>query len=286
MKSVTLNRKIRKFNNSDDRLYFTRQRLSNDEYHKCHQAVSSSALKDLYATKNPAFCHAKYIARIIPNKQTPAMMIGDATHCLTLEPRQFKKRFAIWTGGRKSGGEWKMFVEDHSGKTILKQEEYDQIRKIRDCVMRNPEANKLLTGCVFESSVFWRDPETGLLCRARADAIKQGKSKVVIDLKTTLCAEPNAFTRDLIKMNYPIQASMYLDGFQADAFAFIAVEKGDFNTCQVYSLDDDFDATGNYLYRQILEQWAECRDSGKWPTYAEGIKQLKAPEWWVNKIIC
>jgi hypothetical protein len=285
MKATSLNRKIAKFEN-DDRLYFHRYRLSNEQYHQCTNAVSSSALKDLYETKNPAYCHAKYIKRIIPHKETPALIIGQATHKLILEYRSFKKEFAVWEGGRKSGALWNDFKITHDGKTILSKADYDSIRRLRDAVMRNPEANKLLAGCNFEESVFWRDDETGVMCRARADAVKtQSNSKIIVDLKTTLCAEPTKFIRDLIKLNYPIQEAMYMEGFQADAFAFIAVEKGDFNTVQVYDLDDIFDSAGHFLYRETLEKWAEHLHSGKWPAYREGISTLEAPNWWSLKVL-
>jgi hypothetical protein len=284
MKAASLNRKIRK-SPINDRLYFHRYRLTNAQYHLCTEAVSSSALKELYYGKNPQYCYQKYIAKTVPNKQTDAMLIGSATHKLILEPRSFNKEFAVWSGGRRAGGEWKAFKEYHSDKDIITQVQYDEIRIMRDAVRNNSEANTLLSNGEAERSVFWRDEETNVLCRARADYQKQsGSSNILVDLKTCMSAEPEKFAKDLINLGYPLQEAMYREGFKADAFAFVAVEKGT-NTVQVYTLDDLFDQAGHFIFRQALERWAECLETKVWPTYRTGVSQLDCPEWWANKVL-
>lgn len=284
MKSESLNKKIKKFDNND-RLYFHRYRLSNEEYHKCNEAVSSSALKELHHTKNPYWCYQKYIARTVPHKQTDAMLIGSATHKLILEPRSFHKEFVVWHGGRKAGKDWQVFKDENAGLDIITQSAFDDIRKMRDAVHACPEAAKLITGGVAEESVFWRDEETSVLLRARADYKKEvNGSKILIDLKTCLNAEPQKFTKDLINLGYPIQQALYLDGFQADAFAFLVVEKVS-NTVQVYTLDDVFNEVGHLIYRQMLEQWKEHLETDIWPTYFTGPHELNCPEWFSNKVL-
>jgi exodeoxyribonuclease VIII len=251
----------------------------------CTEAVSSSALKELYYGKNPQYCYQKYIAKTIPNKQTDAMLIGSATHKLILEPRSFNKEFAVWSGGRRAGGEWKAFKEFHDDKDIITQAQYDEIRYMRDAVRNNSEASTLLSNGEAERSVFWRDEETNVLCRARADYQKQsGSSNILVDLKTCMSAEPEKFAKDLINLGYPLQEAMYREGFKADAFAFVAVEKGT-NTVQVYTLDDLFDQAGHFIFRQALERWAECLETKVWPTYRTGVSQLDCPEWWANKVL-
>jgi hypothetical protein len=283
VKAKSLDKRIRK-QGLDDRLYFHRYRLSNEEYHSITTAVSSSALKQLYYGKNPQQCYQKYIARTVPNKQSDAMLIGSATHKLVLEGRSFKKEFSVFDG-RKAGKAWTEFKESHQGTDIITQNQYDDIRKMRDAVMRNPEANKLLSGGEAERSVVWRDDETQVLCRARADYQKTTNgSKILVDLKTCMSAEPEKFAKDLINLGYPLQEAMYREGFQADAFAFVCVEKVT-NTVQVYTLDDLFDQAGNFIFRQALEQWADCLKTNKWPSYRTGVTQLDCPEWWANKVL-
>ena len=287
MKSEALNKRIRKLPKSDDRLYFHRYRLSNEDYHGCHQAVSSSALKELWYGKNPQYCYQKFIKKTIQFKQTPAMMLGSATHKFILERHSFLKEYAIYKGKKKVGKPWQEFKLQNPNREILTLAEYGQVQRMRDAVMRHPEANKLLSGGEAERSVFWRDDETGLLCRARADYTKTlaSGSKLIIDLKTCISAEPTNFAKAICNLGYPIQSCMYQEGFKADGFAFIALEKdNDWNTVEVYELSQSFEDCGHMLYRQALENWAKYRANDYWPTYRGGITEIEPP-WWFEKDI-
>lgn len=280
-----VNAKTRRMDDGE-RLYFSANRLTNAEYHGISSAVSSSALKELYYGKNPQYCYQKYILKTVPNKQTEAMLIGSATHKLILEPKTFHTEFVVWEGGRRAGGEWKAFKEYYSAtKDIITQVQYEEIQILQEAVAKNTEAAQLLSGGIAEQSVFWRDSETSVLCRARCDYLKQsGNSKILIDLKTCISAEPEQFTKSLINLGYFLQSSMYTEGFKADAFAFVAVEKVT-NTVQVYSLSDLFDQTGHFIFRQALEQWAEHLKTNNWPTYRTGVTTLECPEWFANKVL-
>lgn len=286
MKAASLQKKIRKFEKGD-RLYFHRYRLTNEEYHLCSNAVSSTALKELYYGKNPQLCYQKYIRKSLPFHQTDAMLLGVAAHKAILEPRSFKKEFAVFEGKYRRGDKWTEFKAENEGKHVLTIAQWDDIKRMREAVMNHKEASSLLSGGNAEESVFWRDDDTGLLCRARADYNKElpSGSKVLIDLKTCKSAEPDKFIKDMINLGYPIQEAMYREGFQADAFAFIAVEKGDWNTVEVYELDDIFDQCGYLMYRQALEKWAEYRRSENWPTYRGGISTLTCPTWLEAQVI-
>jgi hypothetical protein len=269
-----------------DRLFMSSNRLTNAEYHGIASAVSSSALKELYYGKNPQHCYKKYILKTIEHKQSEPMLIGAATHKLILEPKTFHHEFVVWEGGRRAGGEWKAFKEYHSGKDIITKVQYEEIKVMARAVRNHPEANKLLSGGDAEQSVFWRDEETGVLCRARADYIKpNGNSNILIDVKTCVSAEPEKFAKDLINLGYPLQQAMYMDAFKSTAFAFICIEKVT-NTVQVYTLDDLFYEAGHFIYRQALEKWAGHLQADHWPVFTgEPIKQLDCPEWWANKIL-
>ena len=99
-----------------------------------------------------------------------------------------------------------------------------------------------------------------------------------------MSAEPEKFARDLFNMGYPLQEAMYREGFQADAFAFVAVEKVT-NVVQVYTLDELFDEVGHFIFRQSLEQWTGHLSTGVWPTYRTGVTQLDCPVYLANKVL-
>jgi len=266
-----------------DRLYFPVHLLTNTEYHDLNIAVSSTALKEISQGKNPAWCYRKYIRKEIPHKQSPAMLIGAATHKLILEPRTFHHEYVVWDG-RRAGKEYNDFKTRHHNKEILTRAEYQQVESMQKAVMSNPDARALLSGGEAETSVFWRDAETGVLCRARADYFKISNGKrIVIDVKTCKSGEPVQFAKDLVNMGYPIQQGMYIDGFKADAFGFIAIEK-ETNTVQVYVLNSEFCEGAHVEYRKALDFWAKCLNNNEWPTYRQGITELDPPYWWLEKV--
>lgn len=284
MRAKTLDKKLPKFD--QDRLYFNRHRLSNENYHMVKQAVSSSALKELYNRKNPFYCYQKYVKRAIESKPTPAMEFGTAVHTMVLEPYMFGKRYAVWDGGVRRGKAWDAFKDDNMGKSIITVADFEKIKDINNSVKSHPKARELLKGGEAEKSVFWRDELTGVMCKARCDYIKQiGDQRVIIDLKTCKSAEAEQFTKDAVNLGYPIQQAMYMDGFKADAMCFICIEKDELNTVAVHKFDSELAECGNLVYRQMMEQWAQCLNSKHWPSYAEGITELHCPAWYANKIL-
>lgn len=198
--------------------------------------------------------------------------------------------------------EW---ARNNAGRQVLTQDQWDQLHRMRDAVMAHPAARSLMTGCpgVAERSVYWVDDETGLLCRCRPDFWRN--DGVVVDLKTTEDASPEAFARSIAGWRYHVQHPFYLDGItsmqrQAEesmqaahpeafvpvrAFVFLAVEKdacvvdGVAKGVAVYVLDAESVELGRAEYRHDLGQIAACRNLGAWPGYGDRIMPLSLPRW-------
>lgn len=69
----------------------------------------------------------------------------------------------------------------NAGKTLLGEEESTLIRRAGSVIASDPCASALLTGGVAEVSFFVRDPETGVMLKARMDYVRENAT---IDLKT------------------------------------------------------------------------------------------------------
>jgi len=176
---------------------------------------------------------------------------------------------------------WSDFDKQAKGKECLTREQYNEVDGYRNAVRAHPQANNLLKGGDPEVSTFWRDEETGLLCKARAD-YKQGD--ILLDVKSTADNSPDAFARQCANLLYNLQQAMYMDGFRATNFAFVAVEKSkDCPFVEVYTMDDDFFDIGNIIYRDALTLYKKCLDTGVWNSYNDGIGTLKAPNWFSYK---
>jgi hypothetical protein len=90
---------------------------------------------------------------------------------------------------------------------------------------------KLLRNTDYQSSCFWTDPKTGLKLKTRPDVCNVNKT-VIIDVKTTQDASPEAFARDVAKYSYDMQAVMQINGVletgmfkEVGAYYWLAVEK-------------------------------------------------------------
>lgn len=80
---------------------------------------------------------------------------------------------------------WDLELERHAeanaGKTFLGSEESELIKKAAAVIAADPYANDALTGGMPEVSFFVRDPETGVMLKARMDYVRPD---FTIDLKT------------------------------------------------------------------------------------------------------
>ncbi|EAZ6976544.1 exonuclease VIII, partial [Salmonella enterica] len=148
--------------------------IPNEAYH-AGPGVSKSQLDDIADT--PAIYLWRKNAPVDTEK-TKSLDTGTAFHCRILEPEEFSKRFIIAPefNRRTSAGkeEEKTFLEEcaRTGRTVLTAEEGRKIELMYQSVMALPLGQWLVESAGYaESSVYWEDPETGILCRCRPDKI-------------------------------------------------------------------------------------------------------------------
>ncbi|EHD9482718.1 exonuclease VIII, partial [Salmonella enterica subsp. enterica serovar Typhimurium] len=161
--------------------------IPNEAYH-AGPGVSKSQLDDIADT--PAIYLWRKNAPVDTEK-TKTLDTGTAFHCRILEPEEFSKRFIIAPefNRRTSAGkeEEKTFLEEcaRTGRTVLTAEEGRKIELMYQSVMALPLGQWLVESAGYaESSVYWEDPETGILCRCRPDKIIP-EFHWIMDVKTT-----------------------------------------------------------------------------------------------------
>ncbi len=274
-------------------IYFN---LSNDEYHG--GPGINKGLLDVVA-RSPL--HAKFVLdQSNDDKPAPtaAMALGTALHTLVLEPAKFADEYAVApkVDRRTKVGkeEWAAFQEANAGKTLIDEEQHEQLLGMAHAIKNHPAASALLSGeGVAEASCYWIDGATGELCRCRPDWWR--KDGVLVDLKSTHDASPEGFAKSLVDYRYHVQAPWYLtganvvwqgaanrDGWAAPrAFAFIAVEKTAPYAVAVYVLDSESMEIGRRLMRADLDTLATCRKTGIWPGYGDTLQQLGVPQWYL-----
>lgn len=254
--------------------------LSNKDYHKS-KGISKSGLSEL--ARSP-FHYLE--AKTQQVKQTPAMLRGSALHCAVLEPHLFDDLFVVSEkfdrrskAGKLAAAE---FEKNAVGKDIIDIEMYEEVWTMRDNIFNHKKASQYLTGGIAEQSIFWRDNTTNVLCKCRPD---YRKNNVLIDIKTTVDASPDSFSRSIHNFKYYLQAAFYCEGaskaleIKCDKFVFICVENKPPYAVAIYVIHQNAIEKGRYEFHSLLDLYRECVNNDTWPGYSENIELIDMPGW-------
>ncbi len=257
--------------------------ISNENYH-AGPGVSKSQLDDIADT--PALYLWRKNAPVDTTK-TKTLDLGTAFHCRVLEPEEFSNRFIVAPefNRRTNAGkeEEKAFLMEcaSTGKTVITAEEGRKIELMYQSVMALPLGQWLVESAGHaESSIYWEDPETGILCRCRPDKIIP-EFHWIMDVKTT--ADIQRFKTSYYDYRYHVQDAFYSDGYEAQfgvqpTFVFLVasttVECGRYPV-EIFMMGEEAKLAGQQEYHRNLRTLADCLNTDEWPA----IKTLSLPRW-------
>lgn len=268
--------------------------ITNEQYHK-GPGISSSGVK-LIIEKSPLHYWERYLnPKREPDKETPDMLLGSLVHTMVLEPDNLERDWAVEpdVNKRTKAGreEVAAFYKRNQGKKIVSRDSLSRAEAIASAVRRHPKAAKIFEDGVHEQSLYWVDPDTGVLCKCRPD---WWRSFMLADLKTTIDASEDGFQRAVFNFGYHISAAMYLDGVKEhtgeplEDFVFSVVEKEPPYAVANYRINEEDIAIGRKQYKQALETYARCMEKGTerrhWPGYPLEIQPISLPPWARRKI--
>ena len=249
--------------------------LSASDYHADRSAVSKSWL-DLI-DRSPTHLKTWMSGE---SHETPAHLFGRLVHSAVLEPDLLKETYAVaplinrrTKAGKAEYAEWRA---ENASKIVISDEQMRLALAVRDSVYAHQAARALLGHGDSERTVVWRKEDTGELCKARADWLRDS---CVIDVKTTLDARPDAFARTVVNYRYEVSTGHYLDEFNLDSHVFIAVEKDPPYAVAVYATDNFIRERGREARDRNLRTYAECRAKDEWPAYPDVIETIEMPLW-------
>ena len=244
---------------------------TNAEYHGYKDAISKSRLA------NMSICPAYFKwCEDNPTEPSEDMVLGSAFHKIVLEPETFDKEFMIMPHFDRRTKEGRLGYENLMNKvqgeciTLITKEQYDTICGMRDSIMSNPYARKLINGNI-EQSMYFTDDLTKVECKCRPDVWRKVADRVVItDLKSAKSVMPNDFMRDCVKYHYDLQTAMYRDGASKVLgvpkdnidFVFIAVEKKPPYLLNIMQADTYVIQKGEADFREYIGTYAECKADG------------------------
>lgn len=271
-------------------------------------ALSASGLW-LFSQRSPAHYKA---AQDEPREETDEQRTGTALHTALLEPELFDSSYIVLgqcvantdngkgkrctNPGKVRRGE--PFDSDYcgvhdpakgqpmpEGTRIVKVDEIDSIRGMRDAVLKHETARKFFVGKGRSEVVgVWRDKATGVLCKIRLDRQLERAAFIHADVKTCQDASTAAFPRQAARMGYVHRSAWYRRGMEAlgtpaTASVLVAVERDRPHGVNVFALEEkDLGIIGGTIDAKIRE-YAECLERDEWPAYPAGIRHLSLPAW-------
>ena len=257
--------------------------LSNEDYHTS-AGISKSGISLILKCPELFYKRQK-------TKQTPAMLLGSATHTAILEPEKFSQEYIIFPKidkrSKQGKEDWSRWQAENQGKSALDQDDYDRIQAMRDSVMAHPIAGEIFDyPGQAETSIYVEHEYTGGLCKVRPDKIQED---ILVDLKTTMDASPDGFSKSCFNFDYHIQAGMYLKvcnqaGLNVKTFLFVTVENKEPYSVAVYTASRDMIEFGEQRFHEGMAVYHDCRTSMTWPGYnSDRIETIDLPAWAYKK---
>jgi len=280
---------------------FTGVFLFEEEVYHAGPGISKSKL-DVIRKSPKRYYHETFID---PNmeKKDP-LLIGNLVHTAILEPTYLSKRFVPDTKiidkimeekpdtksptATKAYKEARKVIEDQ-GMFMLKQDYFDMAEKMVKSVFEHERLQYILKDGLAERCVYAIDPNTGLLMRCKPDYMLL-KDGINFDLKTTVDASPDEFSKSVWNFRYFVQAGYYnyistiACQKEFNQFIFGCLEKSAPFDIAVYYPISEVIAHGEYVAKEDLATYAKCVESNIWPGYPRDIKPIDMPKWAYYKL--
>jgi hypothetical protein len=240
------------------------------------RAVNNSSL-------GPALISAAHYkaAKEQTREETDALAFGSLVHAAKLDPKELLNRYVVMPDfteqltkeykNPRASKEYKEKVaawkEQNTGKTVVTQQQYDEMVPICVAIDQSQLARELLGhDGPAEVSILWQDPRTGLMCKGRIDKLDH-KTKRFADLKTAQSVSD--FSRTIAQRGYHRQGAFYADGLRillGDTYEpwLIPVEKTPPHTVMPAPLHHDALVAGRHQYRTALQRIATSKQTGNY----------------------
>lgn len=247
------------------------------------------------------------------DKRTKALSLGDIAHTKILEPDRAKRDLLIlpeigaqntnrgraelvdaladalgidvpWSAGKSEKDRLEdqikklRLIVAERGLTEVSSDQNYAATKMYDSVMRHPAIGAFLGDFDAEVVAVNADPETGVLCKVRIDALPIGHVPMV-DLKTADSAAADDFRRAIRRYYYDLQGELYPRIFHVTTgelrpWVWAVVESERPWACQAFFPDHDTRVRGRRRLDEALRTWSQCLETGIWPPYQTGIAPI------------
>jgi hypothetical protein len=208
---------------------------------------------------------------------------GTAVHALTY----MNRNIAVYDGVR-NGKAWETFKAENAGSVLVSRREYTEASDMAMAVHCSATVARmgLLTpkARVVETEILW--DFNGAPFSSTPDL---HCPDFCVDLKTTKCAKPGVFERDIMKYSYHVQAALYRRaieqryGYLPKHSYIVAVESKAPHDVVVYRITPKLLELGERQACLWLEELRNCEASDCWPGYSNAVVDVDVPEWMIDE---
>jgi hypothetical protein len=187
---------------------------------------------------------------------------------------------------RRAGKAWDAFRAEHDGDVILNAKEHDTTMAMVDRVRRHPRAMYLLfDDTILEKTIEWTF--AGRACRSTPDARRPGAGGWCVDLKSTRCAEPRWFSKEIVNRAYHAQLAFYEDAIATiderpvESY-IVAVENVEPHCVTVVRITEEARQHAQKMNRQWWERLLAAEAANYYGEYVEADIDLELPGYLVE----
>ena len=239
-----------------------------------------------------------------PENDKPHFAVGKAAHDLILLGGDWEDEYYTLPEGF-AFNKTRMFAEeieaakfarDEMGKTLIKHEDMELVKRIADRISGSEDALNALRNGKPEVTLAWQDEETGVWLRARPDFLPNSvilgqDVRAVPDLKFMAGSHcsPAGFSKAIANFGYHQSAAFYDAGIEAiygespNYWLFIVVEKDEPHSVSIYQLPKPDLERGKAQNRVAIRTFAECLNRGvearHWPAFTAEPEVIGLPGW-------
>lgn len=250
-------------------------------------SLSSSGARKLLAPSCPAKFHHE---RQHPSEPTDDMEFGTIAHkeVLGVGPELVVVEAKDW---RTKKAQEQAKEARERGAVPLLAHDYEAVQQMVKALRGHLVASRLFAYGKPEQTLVWRDEDTGVMCRALVDWLRDpGPGRMLVpDYKTTKCAHPDELAKSVFNFGYYQQAAWYLAGVRAlglgddPQFLLACQEKTPPYLITIAQPDAMALRIGEHRNRQALQIYRDCAAAGVWPGYADEVVSVPLPAWAENR---
>lgn len=210
--------------------------------------------------------------------------IGTAAHLAVLEPEQYDDRVqrVPYKDYRTAKAQELRDAAYEVGKIPIKDDDHAMIGQLAGAIFE--QAGSYFDGGEAEVTLTW--DWDGILCKARPDYLIPDRG-LIVDLKTTMSANPRAIARKAFNEGWHIRAAWYKEAswrtgpelLKPKRYVFVVVEVHAPHLVQLFEMDERAEAWGQQQIRGALDLFRGCMSLDSWPAYGEGVQKLSLPSW-------